>query len=227
MIQFPSPVSSLPMSTPPPSPTTGRNPIFILIGFALLGAAAVLLIFGGDLFNQQGNQTVSLDEIQAFGTPVTPAAAPILSGTEGLEIGAAAPNFISTDLDGNAIELSELQGQPVILNFWATWCAPCKVEMPELNAAYTTYQEQNLAILAVNREESPDLIRPYFYEEMGLAFTPVLDEDGLIANLYGILVMPTTYFINPDGFITAVHRGPLSQNQIQEYLALTLPQGGS
>lgn len=215
------------MSNPTPASSTGRNPVFILIGFALLGAAAVLLIFGRDLFNRQNDQAVSLDEIQAFGTPVTPAAAPILSGTEGLEIGAAAPNFISTDLDGNVIELSELQGQPVILNFWATWCAPCKLEMPELNTAYATYQEQNLAILAVNREESPDTIRPYFYDEMGLAFTPVLDEDGLVANLYGILVMPTTFFINPDGLITAIHRGPLTQNQIQEYLALTLPGDGS
>lgn len=215
------------MSNPTPASSTGRNPVFILIGFALLGAAAVLLIFGRDLFNRQNDQAVSLDEIQAFGTPVTPAAAPILSGTEGLEIGAAAPNFISTDLDGNVIELSELQGQPVILNFWATWCAPCKLEMPELDAAYATYQEQNLAILAVNREESPDTIRPYFYDEMGLAFTPVLDEDGLVANLYGILVMPTTFFINPDGLITAIHRGPLTQNQIQEYLALTLPGDGS
>jgi len=62
---------------------------------------------------------------------------------------------------------------------------------------------------------------------MGLAFTPVLDEDGLVANLYGILVMPTTFFINPDGLITAIHRGPLTQNQIQEYLALTLPGDGS
>ena len=215
------------MSNPNPSPASGRNPVFILIGFALLGAAAVLLIFGRDLFNRQNDQAVSLEEIQAFGTPVTPAAAPILSGTEGLAIGAAAPNFISTDLDGNAIELSELQGQPIILNFWATWCAPCKLEMPELDAAYTTYQEQNLAILAVNREESPDTIRPYFYDEMGLTFTPVLDEDGLVANLYGILVMPTTFFINPDGLITAIHRGPLTQNQIQEYLALTLPEDGS
>ena len=215
------------MSNPTPASSTGRNPVFILIGFALLGAAAVLLIFGRDLFTRQNDQAVSLDEIQAFGTPVTPAAAPILSGTEGLEIGAAAPNFISTDLDGNVIELSELQGQPVILNFWATWCAPCKLEMPELDAAYATYQEQNLAILAVNREESPDTIRPYFYDEMGLAFTPVLDEDGLVANLYGILVMPTTFFINPDGLITAIHRGPLTQNQIQEYLALTLPGDGS
>ena len=215
------------MSNPTPASSTGRNPVFILIGFALLGAAAVLLIFGRDLFTRQNDQAVSLDEIQAFGTPVTPAAAPILSGTEGLEIGAAAPNFISTDLDGNVIELSELQGQPVILNFWATWCVPCKLEMPELDAAYATYQEQNLAILAVNREESPDTIRPYFYDEMGLAFTPVLDEDGLVANLYGILVMPTTFFINPDGLITAIHRGPLTQNQIQEYLALTLPGDGS
>ena len=215
------------MSNPTPASSTGRNPVFILIGFALLGAAAVLLIFGRDLFTRQNDQAVSLDEIQAFGTPVTPAAAPILSGTEGLEIGAAAPNFISTDLDGNVIELSELQGQPVILNFWATWCVPCKLEMPELDAAYATYQEQNLAILAVNREESPDTIRPYFYDEMGLTFTPVLDEDGLVANLYGILVMPTTFFINPDGLIAAIHRGPLSQNQIEEYLALTLPGDGS
>ncbi len=215
------------MSSQEDSVNKGRNPLLIFFGFALLGAAAVLLIFGGDLFNRPEQEVVTLADIPTFGTPGASAAAPILSDLGGPEVGAAAPNFITDDLDGNPIELSELAGQPVILNFWATWCAPCKLEMPELNAAYATYQEQNLAILAVNREESPDTIRPYFYDEMGLAFTPVLDEDGLVANLYGILVMPTTFFINPDGLITAIHRGPLTQNQIQEYLALTLPGDGS
>ncbi len=211
------------MSQQTPPPTSGRNPIFIFFGFALLGAAAVLLIFGGDLFRRPDN-TVNKEDIAAFGTPVTPAAAPILSDLGGLDVGAAAPNFITTDLDGNPVELSELQGQPLILNFWATWCQPCRLEMPELEATYQEYQDDGLLILAVNRQETVDEIRPYFYDEMGLSFTPVLDENGLVANLYSVLVMPTTYFINPAGDITAIHRGPLTQSQLQEYLALTMPQ---
>lgn len=211
------------MSQQTPSPSSGRNPLFIFFGFALLGAAAVMLIFGGDLLQRPDN-TVGKDEIAAFGTPVTPAAAPILTDLGGLEVGAAAPNFSTTDLDGNPVVLNELQGQPIILNFWATWCAPCRIEMPELEATYQEYQDDGLVIVAVNRQETVDEIRPYFYDEMELSFTPVLDENGLVANLYSVLVMPTTYFINPEGDITAIHRGPLTQSQIQEYLALTLSQ---
>jgi len=211
------------MSQPEHSAPNGRNPLFIFFGFALLGAAAVLLIFGGDLFSRSEQEVVTLDEIPTFGTPVTSAAAPILSGLGGLEVGAAAPNFIANDLDGNPIELSELAGQPVILNFWATWCAPCRIEMPELQATYETYQDDDLIILAVNRQETPDIIRPYFYDEMQLTFTPLIDESGLVANLYGILVMPTTYFINSEGMITAIHRGPLTESQLDGYLSFTIP----
>ncbi len=196
--------------------------MFIFIGFALLGAAAVLLIFGGELFTRPTPTTVPLDQVAVFGDPVTPAAASIFSGGGILEVGAAAPNFIAADLDGNSIELNQLQGQPVILNFWATWCAPCRLEMPELQATYEAYQEDNLAILAVNRQETANIIRPFFYDEMALTFTPLLDETGLVANLYNILVMPTTFFINGEGQITAIHRGPLTQSQIDGYLTLTL-----
>ncbi|MBP8002383.1 MAG: redoxin domain-containing protein [Chloroflexi bacterium] len=204
----------------------GRNPLFILIGFALLGAAAVLLIFGGDLLAPAQNQPTFNPDAAAFSTPVTSAAAPILSEVDTLEVGAAAPNFIAADLDGNPVELSELQGQPVILNFWATWCAPCRLEMPELEATYKTYQDDGLVILAINREETPDVIRPFFYDEMGLTFTPLIDETGLVANLYTVLVMPTTYFVNAEGEITAIHRGPLTQNQLEDYLALTFSHEG-
>lgn len=214
------------MSQQENSAPNGRNPLFIFFGFALLGAAAVLLIFGGDLFNRPEQEVVTLDEIPTFGTPVTPAAAAILSGLGGPEVGAAAPNFITNDLDGNPVELSELAGQPVILNFWATWCAPCRIEMPELQATYETYQDEELIILAVNRQETPDIIRPYFYDEMQLTFTPLVDESGLVANLYSVLVMPTTYFINPEGIITAIHRGPLSESQLSEYLSLTILSQG-
>ncbi len=214
------------MSSQEDSVNKGRNPLLIFFGFALLGAAAVLLIFGGDLFNRPEQEVVTLADIPTFGTPGASAAAPILSDLGGPEVGAAAPNFITDDLDGNPIELSELAGQPVILNFWATWCAPCRLEMPELQATYNAYQDEKLVILAVNRQETPDIIRPYFYDEMQLTFSPLVDESGLVANLYSVLVMPTTYFISPDGIITAIHRGPLTESQLNEYLLLTIPNQG-
>jgi peroxiredoxin len=140
-----------------------------------------------------------------------------------LELGDLAYDFTLNDVNGNQVRLSELAGQPVIINFWATWCAPCRVEMPELEAAYQAHQEDGLVILALDQQEPTEDVG-LFFEELGLNFTAVLDNEGTISELYGVAnILPTTFFINGNGEVTAIHRGPMVQSQIDDYLADTIP----
>jgi peroxiredoxin len=133
-------------------------------------------------------------------------------------VGDPAPTIAHNDLDGNSIELGDYSGRPVILNFWATWCAPCRIEMPELQQAFAAHQDDNLAILALNQQEPDFAVRQFFYAEFDLSFTPLLDGEGTVSQLYGAVNLPTTVFINPEGQITAIHRGPVTAEQVDGYL---------
>lgn len=205
----------------------GRNPLLIVGGFTILGLALTLIIFGGNLFGGSATDTTKagpsiLEQVPAFESAETNASQlPIGSGP--LEIGALAYDFALNDVEGNSVQLSDYAGQPVIINFWATWCGPCRVEMPELEAAYQAHQEDGLVILALDQQESTEDVANFF-EELGLNFTAVLDNEGIVSELYGVAnVLPTTFFINRNGEVTAIHRGPMVQSQIDGYLADTLP----
>jgi peroxiredoxin len=190
----------------------------LLAGLGLLAVAASLLLFGSRLFTDEEPAASLLDQVPQLsaGTPVV--------ATLGDSTGAApaagdrAPDFTLADLDGNEVRLSDLRGRPVIINFWATWCGPCRIEMPELQEAYEEHQDEDLAVLAVNREENPDTVRSFFYEELALTFTPLLDTQATVADLYRVFNLPTTFFVDEGGTITAVHRGPLTGGQIASYL---------
>lgn len=211
--------------TPVPE-TTGRNPFILFIGFALLGVAAAILLFGSSLLGAQDSATTGGETVlEQVGE--LEASAPVINqipgnGLGGPAIGEAAPDFVLTDLDGNSHRLSDFQGRPVVVNFWATWCAPCRIEMPELQAAFDRYQEDDLAMLAVNRDESDVVVRDYFYGELGLTFTPLLDQGSVVSDLYEVFNMPTTYFLDASGIVTAVHRGPMTESQLDGYLGVTI-----
>ena len=203
--------------------SNGRSPRLIAIGLILLGVASALLFFGDDLFRKDEvvfEQVPQLDEALEGKTAVIP------STSGPIAVGDVAHNFILQDLDGNQYQLNDLRGQPVIVNFWATWCAPCRIEMPELQAAFETYQDDKLLILALDQDESPDVVRAFFYDEMELTFTPLLDDGGLVAGQYGVFNFPSTYFVNAEGVVTAVHRGPMVQSQLDGYLADTIIPSG-
>lgn len=193
----------------------GRHTGLFVGGLVLLGLAAAVLLFGGKLL---GGETLVFDQVPSANTGVQQA-----SGT-GLapQVGDTAVDFTLLDLDENNVTLSQFQGQPVIINFWATWCAPCRVEMPELQQAFLDYADDELVILALDQDEAPHAVRSFFYDQFGLTFTPLLDDDATVSDIYAANNLPTTYFVNASGTITAIHRGILSREQIDGYLAETI-----
>jgi len=119
-------------------------------------------------------------------------------------------------LKGERIRLGDHQGDVVLINFWATWCGPCRVEMPILQT-YSQRYEDDLVILAVNAEESQDTVKG-FVTRMGLTFDVLLDPEGEIQRLYQLRGYPTSFFVDKEGVLQAQHVGMLTENQLKDYL---------
>ncbi|MDO8716884.1 MAG: TlpA disulfide reductase family protein [Dehalococcoidales bacterium] len=119
---------------------------------------------------------------------------------EGINIGNRAIDFELQTLDGKTVKLSDLRGKPVLLNFWATWCGPCRFEMPFLQQINDSWSAKGLVLLAVDIAESPATVEK-FMTELNLSLTVPMDTDKKVAKAYGITAIPTTYFIDKNGII--------------------------
>ena len=131
------------------------------------------------------------------------------SGTtsgHGPEIGKLAPDFTLNDLDGQEVSLSGLRGKPVLLNFWATWCGPCRIEMPFLQEIYEKWTDKELVLLAVNLHEDPDKVRE-FVEGAGFSFPVLLTTGNEVPLSYNVRNIPATFFIDADGVIRDIKVG--------------------
>lgn len=131
--------------------------------------------------------------------------------------GFAAPDFMLGTLDGGQLTLSQLQGHPVVLNLWASWCLPCRKEMPAIEKAYERYKDQGLIVVGLNMtsQDSVSDVRA-FVEQLGLTFPIVLDRDGAVSERYQLLGLPSTFFIDRKGIIrSVVVGGPMSEATIQ------------
>jgi len=111
-----------------------------------------------------------------------------------------APDFTLKDLNGNKVRLQDLRGKVVFLNFWATWCPSCRLEMPSMEKLHDELGDRGLVILAINYRESPEEINAFF-KEHGISLTVLLDEQGKALDLYKAWSLPTTYLINRNGEI--------------------------
>jgi thiol-disulfide isomerase/thioredoxin len=125
---------------------------------------------------------------------------PLEADTGAPQEGSAAPDFTLATLAGGEVRLSDFRGKVVLLNFWATWCGPCRDEMPLFEQAMTDHAERGLVVLAVNVRERPGTVRP-FVERLALTYPIALDEAGRIARRYRVRSYPTTYFVGRDGTI--------------------------
>lgn len=134
-------------------------------------------------------------------------------------VGQPAPDFELKNLAGETIRLSDFKGRPVLVNFWATWCAPCRAEAPELQRAAVEYKDK-LVIIGVNMttNDTPAQV-PAFVEEYGLTFPIVLDETGEVSQTYQVIGLPTSIFIDQAGLIKDVRLGPINQAYIEAKLA--------
>ncbi len=129
------------------------------------------------------------------------------------QAGFLAPDFSLTTLDGATVTLSELRGQVVLLNIWASWCPPCRAEMPAMQRVWEEYREQGLVVLAVN-STSQDTVADAqaFVAKNGLTFPIPLDMSGEVTRLYRVSSLPTSFFIGADGVIReVVIGGPMAE----------------
>jgi peroxiredoxin len=169
---------------------------------ALLGLAAGLVAWGG-----------FPEPVAAATTPVTsmltPVAAPIVGGL--------APDFEAVDTNGEDFRLTLARDQVVVLNFWATWCEPCRAEMPLLEARFRTLEARGLLVVGVNFDEPVEVVRD-FQADLGLTFPIVLDPGGRIQALYQVVGYPTTYFVDRLGVIQIAHIGSMDEPQLDKYL---------
>jgi peroxiredoxin len=131
--------------------------------------------------------------------------------------GFLAPDFTLTTLEGDTVRLSDLRGQPVLINFWASWCGPCRSEMPHIQAAHETHSKDGLVVLGVDQMESPPAVAR-FVNEFNLTFLIPMDSDGKVSRAYQARGLPTSFFVDADGIIRDTFTGPMSAGHIESLL---------
>jgi peroxiredoxin len=153
----------------------------------------------------------------------TATGASIAAGTGGTSQPVAesspAPDFTTTDLDGNAVSLSDYRGSPVVLNAWATWCGPCRMEMPDLEKLYQEYKDQDVIVLAVNMGEPQNRVAG-FIKDGGYTFPVLLDESmSAVGRPYRISSIPATFFIDREGKLASIRVGAMNLAEMERRLA--------
>jgi cytochrome c biogenesis protein CcmG, thiol:disulfide interchange protein DsbE len=135
-----------------------------------------------------------------------------------------APGFSLANLNGTNTALIDLKGQVLLINVWATWCPPCRVEMPSIQAAYEQYHDQGFTVLAVNLQEDPAVVAA-FMRDYQLTFPALLDRNGQVSRTYQAVALPSSFFVDRRGVIRAVYRGPMPRSTIVGTVEQLLQEG--
>jgi len=185
-----------------------KNTWLVIVGVALIIVLALAAVF----YDQLADKFAPENGLEAETT-----AAPEAERIE-------APDFTVYDREGNAVKLSDFEGKPVVLNFWASWCGPCKSEMPAFEEAYATYGDQ-VHFVMVNltdgwqetQEKAENLL-----EEQGYTFPVYFDKDQDAARVYGVTGIPTTYFIDAEGYAVAAAQSALRREHLETGIGMIL-----
>ncbi|QWC22366.1 redoxin domain-containing protein [Bacillus haikouensis] len=187
--------------------------------FALAIVALLVGIFLVNLFQDQQEKKDKEEAAQLAKESMDLSNA---AAEEGLSKGASAPDFELTTLNGEKVKLSDYKGKKVILNFWATWCPPCKAEMPHMQKYYEKNAEkENVEILAVNltsMDDGRDKVQE-FADGYELTFPIPLDVDGAIGEEYRAFTIPTTYMVDTKGLIQHKIVGPMNEDMMAEMVS--------
>lgn len=135
----------------------------------------------------------------------------------GISIGNQAPDFALEDLDGELVGLSDHQGEVVLINFWATWCGPCRVEMRAFQTKFEAHQADGFTVLAVNFDEPESDVRE-FGEELGVTFSLLMDPGAEVQRLYQVIGYPSSVIVDEEGIIQVIHIGLMTEGQLEAYL---------
>jgi thiol-disulfide isomerase/thioredoxin len=185
-----------------------RATLMILGGGLLIGLAIGAIVF----FGLPTLNTVNAG-VTASPAGGTPAPAPI--------VGSPAPDFTLNNINGKLITLSGLKGKPVLINFWATWCAPCRTEMPAIEAAYQKYGADGFTVLAVDADEALADVTDYV-KALDLSFEVLMDPGLEVTNLYRVRAFPSSFFVDRDGNISAFQIGAMSDSILADNISKIL-----
>lgn len=182
----------------------------VFLAAAVLLASAILLMALKKPDDPDKNKTAGERQETAV------KAQPLSGGAEAKEVEKAL-DFALTNLSGQTVKLSDFKGKTVILNFWASWCPPCKAEMPDMQRFYE--KNPDVAVLAVNltNTETNENAPLDFVKKNGLAFQILFDMDGSVGTLYKTVTIPTTYFIDAEGTIIRKIIGPMDEKTMAEF----------
>jgi peroxiredoxin len=175
--------------------------------------AAIVLVVGG-LFLQRevltSDSTAATDEGEVVLGITSPGS---------IEVGAPAPDFTLATPDGQVVALSDFHGKTVVLNFWATWCPPCRAEMSDLQAAFNERTpDGDFVVLAVDFAESAGVVQD-FVDEFELTFPIAIDSEQTVAEHYGIPGLPASFFIDTQGIVRAMQLGPVFGHLLPDGIA--------
>ncbi len=192
----------------PPAPYPPYRPTLAIFLIMPIAAAIVAFLLAETLVEREGIGGKRAE------TP------PVVALSPSTLIGSPAPDFALPLLNGQTFRLSDQRGKWVVINFWATWCPPCRAEMPVLAALHDSPSEAaralgDVVVIAVNRDESAAAVQA-FLDELSLSLPAALDAGGRVSNRYGIISLPSTYFVDPEGVVRHRHIGELTTELLDQ-----------
>ncbi len=167
--------------------------------------------------SRYGRGNLVLIAVVILGLLATTGCTTTTSGSGGGRVGQLAPDFTLADLDGNQVSLSDFRGKTVFINFWATWCPPCREEMPAIEALYQQYKDKDVVVLGVDILETEGEVRQ-FVEEGGYSWTFVMDTTGEVTASYQVGAIPTSFFIDKEGIIRVIQIGAMTKGAMEARL---------